>query len=190
MLSRTRRRNSTASSWLRLPTFEPRKRISRGPSAGGKARAASKYSPASRVDREAGVLLKKGLGRLAQEGAADVDGHVGQGALPTQGGLDQEARLARGTGAELDESHAPAHRRHDLVRVGFEDRRLGPGGVVLRQVGDPLEQFGARPVVEEARRDALGGSPRVLATTFRRTLRAVPRPARRRTEALSLPPSL
>ena len=42
----------------------------------------------------------------------------------------------------------------DLGAVAGEDRRFGPRRVVLRQLGDRLEQARAEPVVEELRRSA------------------------------------
>ena len=85
----------------------------------------------------------------------DVDRHVGLQAAGVAHRVQQVAGLGRRAGAELDQGAGLSGRGEDLGRALAEDLPLGPGRVVLRQLGDLLEQLRAALVVEVFRRQLL-----------------------------------
>ena len=85
----------------------------------------------------------------------DVDRDVGVEAAGVAHRAQQVAGLRRRAGAELDQGAGRAGGGEDLGRALGEDLPLGPGRVVLGQLGDPLEQLRAALVVEVFRRQLL-----------------------------------
>ena len=71
----------------------------------------------------------------------------------------QEARLAARSGAELDQDVGVAHLGGDLGAMIGEQRRLHPRRIILRELGDLLEQLRATGVVEEGRLRGLRAKP-------------------------------
>ena len=69
--------------------------------------------------------------------------------------LEQVAGLGGRAGAELNQGPRGAGRGDDLGGALGEDRALGPGRVVLGQLGDLLEELRAALVVEVLRRQLL-----------------------------------
>ncbi len=62
-------------------------------------------------------------------------------------GVEQQAGLGGGSGAEFDEGVRSRH-HGDLVDVAGQNRPFGPGGVVLGQPGDGVEEHAPVGVVE------------------------------------------
>jgi hypothetical protein len=93
---------------------------------------------------------------------ADVHGHVGLQAPDVAQGAQQQVGLLRRARAELDQA-AGLGQLGDLAGAGREDAALGPGGVVLRQPGDLLEQLAPASVVEVLRRQRLRGRRQAVA---------------------------
>src|ERR1700733_3554646 len=83
------------------------------------------------------------------------------------------ARLRRRAGAELDQGGRIAGSGEDLGRAPAEDLPLGPGRVVLDQLGDLLEQLRAALVVEVLRRQLLRVGAEAGANVLRHRLRGV-----------------
>ncbi len=105
---------------------------------------------------EARVLPDQRLGSLVGDLLGDVDRDVGLQAAGIAHRAEQVAGLCRRAGAELDQRLRPAGGGNDLAAALGEDRALGPGRVVLGQLGDLLEQLRAALVVEVLRRQLLG----------------------------------
>ena len=100
-------------------------------------------------------LVKDPARGLDQRRLADVHrDEAGQRAL---GGhrVEQQPGLVGCAGAELHQGLRPGS-GGDLPCGGAQDGPLGPGRVVLVEVGDLLEQFAAPLVVEPLRRERLG----------------------------------
>jgi hypothetical protein len=91
------------------------------------------------------------LAAFGERALADVDRAEADRQSALQIGLDQQRRLARRPGAELDQL-AGAGQRRQLVGAGAQDRGLGACRVVLGKIGDALEQLRAARVVEIAAR--------------------------------------
>src|SRR5690606_33477387 len=64
----------------------------------------------------------------------------------------QQAYLATGTAAQLDQVAVRAGDVEDVVGRLGENLLLGAGDVVLRLLADLLEQLGPAPIIEELRR--------------------------------------
>ncbi len=109
------------------------------------------------VDPQTRVLEDELLGTVADHALGDVDRHVAHEVAGLVQRVEQDARLGRGSGAELDELDG-ARERGDVGRRGGEDRALGAGLVVRRQLADLVEQLGAAGVVEVLRRQLLEGA--------------------------------
>src|SRR5579883_2370165 len=105
-------------------------------------------------DQQRGEVLGKARRRVAQMLARNVDGNIGGGPLQR---FEQDARLAAGAAAELDEAAFPSRPRRDGRRVLLKDRDLGAGRVIFRKPADLLEQGRAPRVVEELAGDRLAG---------------------------------
>src|SRR5690606_23904696 len=71
------------------------------------------------------------------------------------------ARLSGGTAAELHEVGG-AEARDQLLRDFGQETRLRPGRVVLLRLADPIEEDGARLVVEVLGGEPLGGCRETL----------------------------
>jgi hypothetical protein len=103
-----------------------------------------------RDDPQPRVLRCQRLGRVGEDRGIDVERHeLAHGATfaerpQQQAGLGRVPRRARPATAPREFG--------DLTRARSQDRRLGPGRVVLGQPGDLLEQLAAALVVEVLRR--------------------------------------
>ena len=103
------------------------------------------------VDVEPGEGLRETCGRRLHRLAGDVDGHVQRGPQL----LDQDARLAARTAAELDQLAVRAEELRHRGGMLAHDGELGARGIVLGQLADLLEQTAAARVVEILRRQCL-----------------------------------
>ena len=136
-------RKAAASCGSKLPMVEPGKK----PTRAGASRASFGSSNSLVKSAVTGVTLSLGkslaqLDRLALDHlAADIDRHVDR---KRRRGLEQNARLLVGAGAELDQGRAFRDQLADLGRVRLEDAHLAAGRVVLRQIGDAVEQAASR----------------------------------------------
>src|SRR2546427_136348 len=99
------------------------------------------------ADREPAILARQRAARRLERRAAHVDRDVARRLVDP--GVEQMAGLRRATRAELDE-HGRADDAPDLARMVREQRRLRPRRVVLRLLGDALEELAAARVVEIA----------------------------------------
>ena len=102
------------------------------------------------VDAQPRILAGQLCRALAHDALGHVDRHV---ALERAGGghrVEQQARLRRAPGTQLDEL-ARAGVGDQLRGDAFEDRPLGARRVVLRQLADLIEQRRAARVVEMLR---------------------------------------
>ena len=106
--------------------------------------------PDEAMHREPRILRDQLTRALAHGGLRDVD----RDEAVEIHGVDQQPRLRRVAGAELDEL-GRFGALADQRGAGLEDRALGACRVVLRQRADLLEQLGAARVVEVFRRDLL-----------------------------------
>jgi hypothetical protein len=91
---------------------------------------------------------------LLEHAAADVDRHVHRPRLRSLEGVEEHARLARGAAAELDQMRR-LDRGDDRRGDAAQQRVLGPGQIVLRQVADRIEELRAAVVVKVLRRQTL-----------------------------------
>jgi hypothetical protein len=106
------------------------------------------------VDVERRVLVGERGGAVAHGLLGDVERHVAPERAGALHRVEQHARLGRRARPELDQlGHARA--AHDRVGVVPQDRALGPGRVVLREVADAVEQLRAAGVVEVLGRQLL-----------------------------------
>ena len=141
----------TASPSVRLPMVEPGKKPSRGRAAmsGAKLNGREK-SPCTGSTAQTGKARLDARLRIAQRRTADVDRHVGVEIAHVG---EQQLGLGAGAGAELDEHGTGCGECRHVGGVRAQDRRLGARRIVLRQLGDALEQLAPRRVVEEAARN-------------------------------------
>jgi hypothetical protein len=95
------------------------------------------------------VLRRGALRRGGEHLDADVKRHVRQ-VLACRQGIEKQPRLAGCARSDLDERPGAAARR-DLACVFCEQGFFGPTRVVLRQLGDLLEEQAALLVVEPLR---------------------------------------
>ena len=120
------------------------------------------------LDDDAGNVGGEGGGGFVECRRADVDGAVEDLRLEADGGLEKEAGLGGGAGAELGDGYGVLRREgraggragggefeEDVVGMGGEEGALGAGEVVLGEGGDFFEQLGASLVVEEPGREGL-----------------------------------
>ena len=106
------------------------------------------------VDRDP-VLGGDRRGGVAGDALRDVHRRVGLEAPGVAHRIEQHPGLERRARAELDQGRRAAGPGADLARVESQDLPLGPGRVVLRHLGDPLEELRAALVVEVAGRELL-----------------------------------
>ena len=99
------------------------------------------------VDGEARVFVDDGARQSADHGLRDIDRHVALQRADVRQGRQQQARLRRCAAAQLDELRS-LRRCGDRGSGVAEDRALGAGGVVLRELTDALEELAPNPVVE------------------------------------------
>ena len=138
----------------------PRKATRRRPSAGIRSRWLVEVADHG-VDLEAGVVVGQPHGGRAQELVAHVEGHVAAQRAVRDHGVEQDPGLVARPGPELDQ-RVGQRDFGDLGGESIEQLALGPGGVVLGQPGDLVEEPAALLVVEPDRRDGLlaaGSSP-------------------------------
>ena len=105
-----------------------------------------------RADGDAGDVRFDAGGGFFEGARGDVDGLVEDASLPADGGREEDAGLAGGAGAELEQGEGVSGGGgggEDGVGVGGEDGALGAGEVVLGEGGDLLEEGGAAVVVKE-----------------------------------------
>ena len=107
-----------------------------------------------RLDLQGGEPLGHRRARVLQHSRIDVERHEAPERARLRQRSDQQLRLLRGAAAELDEGLGTAGAR-DVDDVPVEDRALGPGGVVLLEPGDLVEELAAPGVVEVLRRQRL-----------------------------------
>src|SRR5229473_1285451 len=119
-------RNRTTASGSKLPMVDPGKNPTRFPGEPG--------------------------GGLAEIFARDVDRHIGGRRLER---LQEDAHLAAGTAAQFHEPAMRAEMRRDRAGIFLEDRDLGAGQIVFRNLTDLLEQGRAAHIVEEFARQRL-----------------------------------
>ena len=112
------------------------------------------------MDGQAGVVAGQRIGRLPESGIAHVERDELLQAAVAQHGVEQDAGLLAGAGAQLDQ-HVGVGRGDDVLGVRIEDRPLAAGRVVLGQPGDGIEEAAAAVVVEIHGRKRLwrGGEP-------------------------------
>ena len=86
--------------------------------------------------------------------------------LVADGSSEKDASLGGGSGAEFDECEERSRigtvglggERNDLIGMGSEEFALRAGEVVLRELGDLLEEMRTRFILEEPRGQCLGVS--------------------------------
>src|ERR1017187_7054114 len=102
------------------------------------------------IDPQPGKLPSELRFRFLQRGRRNIN-RVKQGAaLPAQQLLNQNAGLAGGAGAEFDQGQRRSRMLQDVAREALKDRPLGAREVVLRQLGDLLEEGRAEVVIKDA----------------------------------------
>src|ERR1017187_3228116 len=102
------------------------------------------------IDSQPGKLPSELRFRFLQRGRRNIN-RVKQGAaLPAQQLLNQNAGLAGGAGAEFDQGQRRSRMLQDVAREALKDRPLGAREVVLRQLGDLLEEGRAEVVIKDA----------------------------------------
>src|SRR5205823_7426718 len=99
------------------------------------------------ADREPAILARQRAARRLERRAAHVDRDVARRLVDP--GVEQMACLRRATRAELAE-RGRADDAPDLARLVREQRRLRPRRVILRLLGDALEELATARVVEIA----------------------------------------
>src|SRR5713101_147211 len=107
---------------------------------------------ADRDDAQLGEIGGEPGGGLAEIFARDVDRHIGGRRLER---LQEDAHLAAGTAAQFHEPAMRAEMRRDRAGIFLEDRDLGAGQIVFRNLTDLLEQGRAAHIVEEFARQRL-----------------------------------
>src|SRR5229473_2201207 len=137
-------RNRTTASGSKLPIVDPGKNPTRLPGGPG--------------------------GGRAQIVARDVDRHIGRRRLER---LQEDAHLAAGTAAQFDEPAMRAEMPGNSAGIFLEDRDLGAGQIIFRNLTDLLEQGRAAHIVEEFARQrfrfvAEPGEDRVAKALFAR----------------------
>ncbi len=90
-----------------------------------------------RQNPQARIIGANTLGRLIQRRRADVDGDVGR---EVSCRVQHDPRLLAGPRAQLDQHRVRAEALGPFRRHPPQQGRLLPGGIVLRQTGDLLEQ--------------------------------------------------
>ncbi len=119
------------------------------------------------VDAEAGDGGGQVVGGV-EGGGADVDGLVEEVGLEAGCGLEEEASLGGGAGAQLGDGEGVWGQKglggrgawgeelaEDVVGVGGEESALSAGEVVLGEAGDVFKELRAALVVEEPRGEGL-----------------------------------
>src|ERR1035441_3479604 len=114
------------------------------------------------IDSQPGKLPPELRFRLLQRGRRNINRVKQRSALPAQQLLNQDAGLAGGAGAEFDQGQRRSGMLQDIARVRLQDRALGAREIVLRQLGDLLEQRAADVVVKQFRRQPLGRRTQAL----------------------------
>jgi len=117
------------------------------------------------ADGDPGDILADVFAGFDEGGGGDVYGLVDDASLLAHGGGEEDAGLGGGARAEFDDGEdgggvvARGERGlgDDFVGVGGEDAALGAGEVVLRKLGDLLEEVGTGFVVEEPWRERFRG---------------------------------
>ncbi len=132
----------------KFPIVPPSSATSRGtPSASGTCPRWRWKSPITPWTTQPVVLRDELLGGVTDDGLGDVERDVAVKRAGIGHRIEQDARLLRGPGAELDQL-AGAGRLDDLAGLRLQDRLLGARRVVLGQLADAVEQLGAARVVE------------------------------------------
>jgi hypothetical protein len=130
----------------RMPALSPEARPPRG--QGERLREVGHH----RLHRQVREIAREAGGRVAQEVRRDVHRHVARERAHRR---QQQARLAAGAAADLHEAVDAADLALQLRRQAGQQARLGARRVVLRDLGDLLEQLGAAAVVEPDAGDVL-----------------------------------
>ena len=99
--------------------------------------------------------MRRGLER----GPADVDENATRG---VDQGVQELLGLETDAGSELDEGGVRADDLDHLVHRGTHDPELGPRGIVLRELGDGLEQPRAERIIEVLAGQLLGCASKPL----------------------------
>src|ERR1022692_4839546 len=114
------------------------------------------------IDPQPGKLPAQLRFRFLQRGRRNINRVKQCAALPAQQFLNQNAGLAGGASAEFDQSQRRSRMLQDIARVRLQDRALGAREVVLRQLGDLLEEGRADVVIKQFRRQPLGRCTQTL----------------------------
>src|SRR5262249_19105063 len=107
------------------------------------------------VDADPLVLRGDRVGGVAGGLLIDGDRAVGVEAAGLPHRIEQASGLAGRSRPELDQARRPVRGLADPPGLGLEDLALAARGVVLVELGDPLEELRAALVVEVARRELL-----------------------------------
>ena len=150
---------------------------------------------AHRLDAEPRIVAAQAGRGGVEMLARDVDRHVGR---EVGHRLEQQPRLDAGAAAELDQGAARPGQPRLLARTAGQDPGLGAGEVILRQLADGVEQFGAPRIVEELRRDGarrprqagMNGGAELVAVTDLDGVRSKQGDVHRRSSASRMPPNI
>jgi len=137
------------ADWLQIPSVDPLKEAEKRKDASLTDAERMTYATA---EAEAGGLFAAELraelnGRGFQKLLADVYRHVTLGTSVRTHLIQNDACFGRAAGAKLDE-RTRAHGCDDLGDPLLQQCSLRAGQIILRKLGDLLEQLGAALVVE------------------------------------------
>ncbi len=100
------------------------------------------------MDRQVGIIAGQSARGLLEEARRDVDRHIGRETGQT---VEQQPRLDARAAAEFDQLRPLGHMGGQTVRARGQDRGLGAGRVIFRQLRDALEERAALGIVEPFR---------------------------------------